>query len=91
MDFAVVSHSTLILAPGRFMKEIDQFITHIEQNEDLAPGTVLNCRSNMRLFSQWLQDRSLTIATVTHADMKAYRDELKIRYKPSTINRSLCN
>lgn len=69
--------------------EIAQFLAHLEGTEDYTPGTLANYRINMRLFDCWLQERSLTIPQVTHIDLRQYRDELKAKYRPATINKKL--
>jgi len=67
------------------MTEIELFLTHL-QSEDLAPGTIANYGGNLRMFAQWVTDQAKTIATLTPADMKQYKTELKARYKPATVN-----
>lgn len=69
--------------------EIDHFLTYLEQNEDYVLGTMANYRINMRLLSEWVDSQGKTVATITHADMKQYRDNLKEKYKPGTVNKKL--
>lgn len=68
---------------------INRFLAEIEQSEDYAPGTLANYRVNLRMFDQWLDSQGKTVATLTHSDLKDYRDQLKVKYKPGTINRKL--
>jgi site-specific recombinase XerD len=69
--------------------EILRFLTYLEQTEDYSANTMANYRINMRLFSEWIDSQGKTIATVTHADMREYRDGLKAKYKPGTVNKKL--
>jgi site-specific recombinase XerD len=64
---------------------IDHFLTHL-QDEDLSPGTLNTYRANLRLFGQWLTDNGLTVSTLTQANLRDYKNNLKERYKPATIN-----
>lgn len=70
------------------MVEIDRFLTYL-QSEDIATGTLANYRINLPLFAQWLADRELTITQLTPGTMKEYKEDLKRRYKPHTVNRKL--
>lgn len=70
------------------MHEIQKFLNHL-QSEDLTPGTVLAYRGNLLLFGQWMTDNGLTVATLTQANLRQHREELKQRYKPATINNKL--
>lgn len=67
------------------MNEIDLFLTHL-QTEDLSPGTLATYRANLRLFGQWLTDNGLTVSTLTQANLRDYKNKLKERYKPATVN-----
>lgn len=70
------------------MNEIEQFLNHLS-NEDLTPGTLAAYRGNLLLFGQWMTDNGLIVATLTQVNLRRYRDELKQRYKPATINNKL--
>lgn len=70
------------------MVEIERFLTYL-QSEDIAPGTLVNYRINLRLFAQWLATLGLNITTLTAGNMRDYKKHLKNRYKPNTVNRKL--
>jgi site-specific recombinase XerD len=70
------------------MHEIEKFLTYLSQ-EDLTPGTLAMYRGNLLLFGQWMTDKGLTVATLTQANLRDYKAELKERYKPATINGKL--
>lgn len=70
------------------MHEIEQYLNHL-QSEDLTPGTLAAYRGNLLLFGQWMTDNGLTVATLTPGELRQYREELKQRYKPATINNKL--
>lgn len=70
------------------MIEIDLFLTYL-QTEDLSPGTLANYQANLRLFGKWLTENGLTVATLNQADLRDYKNQLKERYKPPTINTKL--
>lgn len=69
--------------------EIERFLTHLQEDEDLTAHTMANYRCNLRLFEQWLESQGKTLPTLTQTDMKQYREQLKAKYKPSTINKKL--
>lgn len=71
------------------MVEIDRFLTHLQENEDLAQSTLAGYRVHLGLFGRWLDGHRKTLATLTTADMRQYRDELKAKYKPGTVNKKL--
>lgn len=70
------------------MTEIELFLNHL-QSEDLTAGTLANYRSNLRQFGRWLIDHNKTVASLTQADLRDYKTELKDCYKPATINTKL--
>jgi len=70
------------------MTEIDLFLSHL-QSEDLASGTIANYGGNLRMFARWVTAQAKTLPTLTPADMKQYKAELKDRYKPATVNTKL--
>lgn len=70
------------------MGEIEQFLSYLS-NEDITPGTLAAYRGNLLLFGQWMTDNGLTVATLTPANLRQHREELKQHYKPSTINNKL--
>lgn len=67
---------------------IDLFLDYL-QCEDLSPGTLAMYRANLRLFGQWLGENGLTVATLSQANLRDYKNGLKERYKPTTINGKL--
>lgn len=70
------------------MVEIENFLNHLSQ-EDLTPGTLAAYRGNLLLFGEWMTCSSLNLSTLTPANLRQHREELKQRYKPTTINNKL--
>jgi len=70
------------------MLEIKQFLTYLT-SEDLTPGTIAAYRGNLLLFGQWMTANGLTVPELGPVHLKAYKEELKQKYKPSTINNKL--
>lgn len=70
------------------MHEIEKFLNHLS-NEDLTPGTFAAYRGNLLLFGEWMACSSLNLSTLTPANLRQHREELKQRYKPATINNKL--
>lgn len=67
---------------------IGNFLTYL-QSEDITPGTIAQYRANLLLFGEWIARQGLTVSTLTPANLRDYREELKQRYKPATINGKL--
>lgn len=71
------------------MLEINEFITYLADSEDLAQSTLNGYRQQLALFGRWVDTNGLTLSTLTIADMRNYRDQLKAKYKPGTVNKKL--
>lgn len=71
------------------MTEIELFLRYLHSEEDLTDGTLANYRCNLSLFGQWMIEQGKTVTSLTPADLRDYKAELKTRYKPPTINNKL--
>jgi site-specific recombinase XerD len=61
---------------------------------DAAAGTISNYRNALQHFFTWFTETTRQApdpALVTSFDLRQYREALKARYKPGTINRRLAN
>jgi len=68
--------------------ELCLFLDHLRQR-DAAAGTIGNYRNTLSHFWAWFAETTRQApepAYVTSFDIRQYREALKQRYKPGTIN-----
>jgi integrase/recombinase XerD len=70
--------------------EIEEFLSWLLSERGRAANTLAAYRRDLTAYSEWLRERSLTLATVTTPDLLALVAERRqLGYKPSTIARQL--
>ena len=65
---------------------VDQWETYLRESEGRPETTVRTYRAHIRQFAEWLQRNPQEISRRT---FETYRNELRARYSPSTVNLSI--
>ncbi|NNM01776.1 MAG: site-specific tyrosine recombinase XerD [Gammaproteobacteria bacterium] len=66
---------------------VDRFLDHLWMEHGLSDNSLAAYRSDLRQFSRWLNERGITLAAVTAADVLDY--VAGVERTPRTINRYL--
>lgn len=73
------------------MDTIKTYLTYLEEVRKVSPYTVVSYAHDLRLFSQFLAQRELSVAEFTPLDARRYTAYImrEKKYKPATVNRML--
>lgn len=74
--------------------QVHEFMEDLESTQDYSAHTLKSYYSDLIGFAQWFEetnDEPFTVKSITSLDLKEYIQhiEVKLRYKPSTINRKI--
>jgi site-specific recombinase XerD len=65
---------------------INDWLKHVEEAEDGSANTITAYQKGLTVFTEWLADNGLTLATVEAPDVVAFKTALKKDYSPQTVN-----